>query len=462
MGGTDKLVSLFGSSGIRGKLDDRITPEFCLGIGKAIGSTLPLGSRICLSTDTRISGDALSSGVISGLLSVGVNVTELGILPTPALALLTNEFGFDAGIMVTASHNPPIYNGLKLFNKDSLGFSNRQEVEIERRYLSKHFRQANWNQYGRLTRDENAGEKYLMTLNKKALWQFEPHIRLVVDAGNGAAANLATTFFREKGFEVFPINDEPDGSFPGRDPEPSAESLQGTVKYLNDCGADLAISFDGDADRVVFCDRQGFLGYNEMIAFLSRLAVKQNGKYKVATTVETGRLLDVAVADLGAGVFRTKVGDVSLAHSTKEIDAAIGVEPVGVYILPQAGYYPDSFLAALLLLSHLDDVGEVRSFFNGLPPFYFESTKIPCENNLKEEVAGLCEREVISMNSGQVNTLDGIRLDLSDSWLLIRPSGTEPVFRVVAEAHSQSEMKQLIARGVNLVEKAICQSRSSR
>jgi phosphoglucosamine mutase len=269
-------------------------------------------------------------------------------------------------------------------------------------------------------------------------------------------------FFRELGFEVFSINDEPDGSFPGRDPEPSAESLQGTVKFLNECNADLAISFDGDADRVVFCDKQGFLGYSEMIAFLSRLAVRQSGKNRVATTVETGRLLDVAVADLGAQVYRTKVGDVSLAYATKEFDAAIGVEPVGVYILPQVGYYPDSFLAALFLLSHLNSVGEIRSFFSSLPPFFSESSKIPCDNSLKEKVAGICQTEVISFKGGQVNTLDGIRTDFSNSWLLIRPSGTEPVVRVVVEANSESQMRQLMAQGIDLVEKAIIQSRGRR
>ena len=452
-------MSLFGTSGIRGRLDEELSPESCLEIGKAIGSTLPLGSRICLSTDTRTSGDALSSGLTSGLLSVGVNVTSLGILPTPALVLLTRELGFDAGIMVTASHNPPNYNGVKIFNKNSLGFSAKQEEKIETRYMSKQFRQVSWKEYGRLARDENAGEKYLLTLKKKASWRYESHIKLVVDPGNGAASNLATMFFRELGFKVFSINDEPDGSFPGRGSEPTAESLQGTVGFLNDCDADLAISFDGDADRVVFCDRQGFLGYNEMIAFLSRLAVKQSGKARIATTVETGRLLDIAVADLGVQVCRTKVGDVSLAYSTKEFDAAIGVEPVGVYILPQVGYYPDSFLAALLLLSHLNNIGEIRSFFNHLPSFFSESAKIPCDNSLKEKVAIVCQTEACSFDGGRVNTLDGTRIDFSDSWVLIRPSGTEPVFRVLAEANSESKMKQLITQGINLVEEAIVQSR---
>jgi Phosphomannomutase len=272
-------MSLFGTSGIRGKVDEELSPEFCLEIGKAIGSTLPVASKVCLSTDTRITKDVIKSALATGLLSTGINVTDLGVLPTPALALLTRELGFDAGIMITASHNPPSYNGIKLFNRDSLGFNTEQEREIESRYLSQRFRYASWHEYGSLAKEGKAGKKYLLALKREtSSWKFNSHMKLVIDPGNGAACKLAPAFFRELDFEVFPINDEPDGLFPGRGAEPTEETLQGTIKFLNDCGADIAVCFDGDADRVVFCDRQGFLGYNEMITFISRLAVKESGK----------------------------------------------------------------------------------------------------------------------------------------------------------------------------------------
>jgi len=361
-------------------------------------------------------------------------------------------------IMITASHNPPDYNGIKLFNRDSLGFSAEQEKEIEGRYLSKQFRSTGWQEYGNLAKEEKSGEKYLLALEKKASsWKCDSRMRLVIDPGNGAACNLAPTFFQELGFEVYPVNNEPDGLFPGRGAEPTAETLEETIKFLNECNADLAICFDGDADRVVFCDRQGLLGYDEMIAFISRLAVKESGKTRVATTVETCRLLDTAVADLNAEVSRTKVGDVSLAYSTKESDAAIGVEPVGVYILPQAGYYPDGFLAALFLLSHLNHVGEIRGFFSHLPPPFSGKSKIPCHNNLKAKVAKLCQAKASSFKGGKINTLDGIRIDFSDSWLLIRPSGTEPVIRLHVEANSESRMNQLMTQGISLIKEAMTQ-----
>lgn len=456
------MASLFGTSGIRGKVGEQLSIESCLEIGKAVGSTLSPASRVCLSTDTRVSKDVIKTALISGLLSIGVNVTDLGILPTPALALLTAELGFDAGIMITASHNPPSYNGIKLFNRDSLGFSPEQEEEIESRCLSRQFRQVGWQEYGSLLKEEKAGEKYLLALeNKVSSWSITPRMKLVIDPGNGAACNLASALFHNLGFEVFPINDDPDGLFPGRSAEPTAETLKGTVEFLRDCNADLAICFDGDADRVVFCDKQGFLGYNEMIAYISRLAVKESGKAKVATTVETGKLLDAAVVDLNARVVRGRVGDVSLAYSARELDAAIGVEQVGVYILPQIGYYPDSFLAVLFLLSHLNDVGEIRDFYRRLPSFFFEKVKISCPDNLKQEVMEKCGISVDS-SAGEVNNLDGIRIDFADSWLLIRPSGTEPAIRLLVEGDSRDKVKELVARNRQLIEEAIAQSGGKR
>jgi phosphoglucosamine mutase len=452
------LAGLFGTSGIRGRLEEGVSPQSCLEIGKAVGSTLPLGSGACLASDTRLTGDALSHALISGLLSAGIDVTEFGILPTPALALLTRELGFAAGIMVTASHNPPPYNGIKLLNRDALGFSTKQEEDVESRYQRKDFREAHWDEYGRLNREEKAGEKYITALKKKLSGKVEPRFKLLIDPGNGASYELAPTFFQELGFEVSAVNNEPDGLFPGRGAEPTAEALKTTIKSLNDCGADLAICFDGDADRVVFCDRKGFLGYNEMVTFISRLAVKQSGKAKVVTTVETGRLLDAAVADVGAEVFRTKVGDVPLAYATRELDAAIGVEPVGVYILPQTGYYPESFLATLLLLSQLNDVREIRNFFSQLPPFFFEKAKIPCPDGSKAEVAEVCREKAGSFKGGELNELDGVRLDFADSWILIRASGTEPIFRVLVEANSEARLKQLMAQGTSLVKEAIARS----
>jgi phosphomannomutase len=418
-------------------------------VALAIGTTLPQSSTVCIATDTRISRDVIKEAVTEGLLSCGTNVVDLGILPTPALAFLTRESGFATGIMVTASHNPPEFNGMKLFTGSSLGYSQAQEAEIEKVYLEGKFR---YGKRGTVRQAQDMRQRYVSFVKDRLSHaSFNHCLKVVIDPGNGAASKLASDIFVQMGYDVVPVNDEPDGLFPGRNPEPRDDTLQGTVDFLRQHNADLAICFDGDGDRVVFCDKEGFLGFNEPIAFMSRLAIKKTGKKRIATTVETGRLLDLAVRDFGAEVVRGKVGDVAVAHLTQQLDAALGVEQVGIYIIPEAGYYPDSIFASLFLLSELSDPGEIRQFVKGIPRLFFEKTGVPCPNELKELVMAQVKENAHLFSPDEVNTLDGLRLKFPDSWMLIRASGTEPAIRVIFESTSQQQTDELIGKGKELV-----------
>jgi phosphoglucosamine mutase len=448
-----RTKKLFGTSGIRGVVNRDLSSDICHRVGLAMGTTLPSTSTVCIATDTRISRDAIKEAVISGLLSCSINVVDLGILPTPALALLTGKLGFSAGIMVTASHNPPEFNGIKLFGQDSLGYSPAQEAEIEKVYFERKFRRG---KQGTLAQAQDAKQRYFAFIKDRLSGlSFNHQLKVVVDPGNGAASRFASDIFVEAGLDVIPINDEPDGLFPGRSPEPKEDTLQGTAGFLRECNADLAICFDGDADRVVFCDREGFLGFNEPIAFVSRLAVLRAQRRKIATTIETGRLLDLAVKDLGVQVVRGKVGDVAVAYLARELDAALGVEQVGVYIIPEAGYYPDSIFASLILLSQLNDAHEIRRFFDHIPRLFFKKEKVPCPDELKESVMARVGEEVRAFAPDEINALDGLRLEFPDSWLLIRASGTEPVIRVISESTSQTQADHLIGRGRELVQSIV-------
>ncbi len=444
---------LFGTSGIRGVVNQDLSPDFCRRVALAIGTALPPASTVCIATDTRISRDVIKEAVTAGLLSCSINVVDLGILPTPALALLTRELGFVAGLMVTASHNPPEFNGIKLFTENSLGYSQAQEAEIEKIYFEQKFRQG---ERGTLKQAQDMKQRYLSFIKGKlSLPEFNHPLKVVVDPGNGAASKFASNIFVQMGLDVISVNDEPNGLFPGRSPEPKADTLQGTVNFLRQHNADLAICFDGDADRVVFCDKEGFLGFNEPIAFISRLAVKRTGRKKIATTVETGTLLDLAVKDLEVEVVRGRVGDVAVAHLAQELDAALGVEQVGVYIIPEAGYYPDSIFASLILLSQLSDAGEIRRFFQGIPRLFFEKAKVFCPDELKELAMAQVKEKAHLFAPDEINTLDGLRLDFLDSWMLIRASGTEPVIRVISESTSQTQTDELISKGKKLVQSLV-------
>ncbi len=414
---------------------------------------LPPDCSVCLATDSRLSRELIKNSVIAGLLECGMNVADIEIAPTPALALLTREMGFDAGVMITASHNPPEFNGIKLFNADSIGFDRQQEEQVEAIYYSGNFRTG---KTGTLEKIPRMKAKYFDFIQSCLPgFNFNRNLKLMVDPGNGAAAGFAVDVFKKLGFNVIPINDTPDGRFPGRNPEPKEDTLKETIAFLRQKNADLAICFDGDADRVVFCDQKGFLGFNEMIAFIARHLIKTTGKKIVATTVETGTLLDLAIADIGGKVLRGKVGDVNAAHLARDNDAALGVESVGVYIIPQVGYYPDSIFAAITLLAAIKEVGEIRNFLATIPGLFFSKDKLACPNELKSAVMVKVQQKTETLQPSAINDLDGLRLEFGEAWMLIRASGTEPAIRILAESKDAGLTARLISQGLTLVKETI-------
>lgn len=442
-------VRLFGTSGIRGVVGQDLTIDLCHDVARAISSTLPPDSTVCLATDTRESRDVVKDAVTGGLRLSSINVTDLGIMPTPALAFLTRDMSFAVGIMITASHNPPEFNGIKLFGPDGIGHSRAQEVEIEWAYTERSFRNGS---RGTVTNDPEARERYLRCLeNSYANSGLDKNLKVVVDAGNGAASGFVSELFSRLGLSVVAVNDTPDGTFPGRNPEPRRATIGGTIDVMRKCGADLGVCFDGDADRVVFLDRSGFVELEEAIAVVARLAVLKTGKTRVATTIETGRLLDLALADLNVEVVRGRVGDACVGHLTREIDAAIGVEPAGVYIMPEIGFYPESLHAALAVLSSVGKTGEIRQLLGDIPRFVSDQEKVDCPNSAKVTVMRRVADSTSVFGKPKVNTTDGLRFDYDDSWLLIRASGTEPVIRVSAESQSTARTAELLDQGTRAV-----------
>jgi len=445
-------MRLFGTSGIRGEVFKRITPELFFGLGKAIASSLSENSNIVVATDTRVTKDLLKSALISGLLTGNVNVVDIGIAPTPVLAFLTKQY--DTGVMITASHNPPEYNGIKLW-RDGMAYTVHDEQIIEDALMWNEYRKPSWNKIGTLKYDDNVKKAHTDELLKRI--EIKKQFRVVVDSGNGAASGYASTVFKNAGLDVLPINDDPDGLFPNRSPEPTEETLKETISFLRKENADLAVCFDGDADRVVFCDKEGFIGYNEAISFISRLKILQEKERrikKVVTTVETGRLLDYAIADLGGEVIRGKVGDGYVGHGVKDEGASLGVEQVGVFIMPEMGYYPDSIYAALYLLANIEEITDIRAFLEEIPALYFDKKGVPVADKQKYEVMECVHSHLGAFPDHRINSLDGLRLDFEDSWILIRASGTQPLIRVIAESKDRDELKKLIDLGIQVVNEA--------
>ena len=446
----------FGTGGIRGVVGQEITEDGCWCAGRALGTLLGQGARVCLGRDTRLSGPEVAGWVVRGLLETGVDVVDLGIVPTPALAALTRAGGFAAGAMLTASHNPPEYNGIKLFDFEGVGFARIREQRIEELIARRDFSSG----HGCYQRDESAIDLYIATLPADVIAAaVAAKVPLLLDPGTGAASGFARTVFERIGLHVTVVNDEPDGNFPGRGPEPAECTLCQTCEAFETSGARLCACFDGDADRVVFCDPAGFIGLDEMVAFVAQHRVRQTSRRSLATTVETGLLPDFALAEVGGTVVRGKVGDVAVAHLARELDAALGAETVGVYIFPEQGLYPDSLLATLHVCAMLGEGASIRGFVASLPRLHLIKRKVGCPNPLKELIMSRAAEELVDAlhlpANVTVNTTDGLRLELPDAWVLVRPSGTEPVVRVTAEAVEQKRAVELATGAGDIVTRLI-------
>jgi len=449
----------FGTSGIRGVVGADLSVETCRCAGKSLGAVLGRGARVCVGRDTRLSGPDVSGWFIDGLLSSGVDVVNVGVAPTPALAVYTRSGGLDAGAMITASHNPPDYNGIKLFDSDGVGFSRTQEQEIEAISDAGEFVEGK----GSLEEDGSALERYLESLPAAVVGgALASPVPLMLDPGNGAASRFAAQVYRRLGLRVETVNDTPDGRFPGRGSEPNAATLGGTWAALSASGARLAACFDGDADRVVFCDREGVLELDGMLGFMAQHRVLGTARRSLATTVETGLLPQYAIENVGGVVVRGRVGDVAVAHLARHEHAALGAESIGVFIFPEAGLHPDSLLAVLHVLGALEDALDARRFIAGLPRVENVKAKVRCPASYKGAVMQRAEealRDVPGLASGAaVNRTDGLRFELSDAWLLVRPSGTEPVIRVTAEAAAAGRARLIARRAEDVVSSLVAEA----
>jgi len=423
---------LFGSSGIRRKMNTNAF-KFFEEVTKAIGTYFPEGSKICIAHDTRLTGEKLKKIIEVALLNCGVDVVDIGRAPTPILAFATSKF-FDGGIMITASHNPKEYNGIKVFDSNGMGFTKEKQNEVEKIFKSKKFRQGN----GKVTYKYNVIEEYERVLKKfldSKNISIRKDMKILIDPANGAMSGVATKILKDLGMNIDSINDFPDGNFPNHSPEPKEETLKETIELSKKY--DFAACFDGDGDRVVFCDTR-FFGYNEGITAVSKFY----GAKKVVTTVETGELID----DFIDKVIRVPVGDVNVAEGVIKYNADIGVEQVGHYIFPEIGPFPDTILPIIIFASKFEE----RNFNE---KFYYTKYSIEAKNKF-EVMKRLSKESFSKLNPKNIIDIDGFRLEWGDSWALIRPSGTEPLIRIIVESKDEKR-RDLILEKVKKIMRSI-------
>jgi phosphoglucosamine mutase len=422
-------VSLFGSSGVRGVVNSEMTPELACRIGMAVGS----GARnVVIGTDSRTSAQMMEAAVSAGLMACGCQVYSCGLVTTPTLAEATRCM--DAGVMLTASHNPPEYAGIKLWNPDGSGFGAGQAEKVERLVSSGKFKLKAWDGVGRRhvlsDMPEMHAQRILGGVGKAKL-------KVVVDCANGPAFNVTPIVLQRMGCRVVTINSNPDGHFPGRMPEPTEENLGDLRNAVVSMRADMGIAHDGDADRMVAIDDRGaFLGGDQLLA----LFAKRYSKRKVVVTVDAS----MAVEDyVDAKVVRTRVGDVFVSEEVKRSKADFGGEPSGTWIFPDQTFCPDGILAAarLVEMASRKKLSELRK---GVPVYPTLRTAIPFKAQDRAKVLKRLKAEMGSIESEELLTMDGFRHRFEDGWALVRPSGTEPKIRLLAEARDGARAKGIM------------------
>jgi phosphoglucosamine mutase len=451
----NKNKKLFGTSGIRGVVNVNLTPMLALEVGLAVATHTKSGN-IVVGHDTRVSSPMMEHSLISGLLGGGSNVCMLGLTPTPLLAFLTRELNAKAGVMITASHNPPEYNGIKLFNTDSLAFDDGQQNQIEEIIRNKLFTRPSWQNIGTVTSLDES-HRYLKAIQKNVV--LEKKWRVILDPGCGATCNIAPTLFRMLGCDVITMNAQPDGFFPGRLPLPEPESLQYLCQMVKNLHADVGIAYDGDGDRMVAIDEKGaFAPLDQILAAFASHVVRMNNGGIVVTNLESSMCFEKMVESYGGVVVRTKVGDVRVAAAIKRHTAVFGGEPCGAWIHPQHHFCPDGILSSILLLKTLEEVNKtLSSFVSDVPHFPMIRREVTCPDDVKSKVIENLESRLPSLfpEHKKVSTIDGVRLTLKEGWVLIRPSGTEPLLRLTVEAESKEEAEKTMKKCLKMVEKLI-------
>lgn len=436
---------LFGTNGIRGVVNHDLTLEFVIKVGEAIGTFFQNG-QILVGHDGRTSSPVLAQAIAGSLTLTGCTVYNVGMAPTPAIQYAVKHNKVNGGVIITASHNPPEYSGIKIVAGEGIELSREQEIKIEKIFFDGKIRWAEWNKIGKIRELPGILNVYKDAIKKHvdvvAIRKRRFHV--VVDPGNGVGSLTAPYMLREMGCRVTTINANVDGTFPSRPPEPRPENLgelASTVKAVN---ADVGVAYDGDADRSIFVDEKGKIHWGDRTFALVEKHFLQNKPGEIIVTpVSSSSLIKEIADEYGGKVVWTKVGSIIVSHTIKKVNAKLGGEENGgVFYEPHQPVRDGAMTTALILDIMAKTKKKLSELLGELPSYYIEKDKLECPNELKERVLKELVKQVKDMN---IDKTDGIKIWFTDkSSILIRPSGTEPIYRFYAEGKTRRRAVQLI------------------
>jgi len=446
------MPKLFGTFGVRGISNLELTPKLALQLGSALGTHLKNMGKVVIGYDNRTSSEMLEQAVMAGLVGGGCNVVRIGLVPAPVLSFAIRHFSCDAGVMITASHNPPEYNGIKFWDSRGAGFQRAEERKIERIISKRVWRKVPWDRVG----DANWADA--LTPYVRAVLAAVPKIgrelKVVVDCANAAGSVATPSLLTRLGCKVVSLNCQLDGAFPGRPAEPSPENLKELARTVMASGADLGIAHDGDADRTIIVSETGEVLTGDRVFTLVALHhLRGRKRPKIVTTVATSSVLDDVAEELGGEVVRTRVGEPEIIEYFRRKGGDIGGEENGGVIFFDWLPCRDGILTAAKLVEMLAGSGMKMSELDAtLPRYHQRKQRVRCPDKLKPKVLKALEKR---FRSCKLDRTDGLRVVTDDGWLLLRPSGTEPIFRCFAEARSEKRTKELADLGMRELKASI-------
>jgi len=454
------MEQLFGTNGIRGIANEKLSASFASEIGMAIG-TFAEGKRIVISTDGRTSNEMLKSAIVSGLLATGCEVVDIGIAPTPAVQFAVPELECRLGITVTASHNPPEFNGIKCAGCDGAELMREDEETIERIYYAKKFALAPWNKIGRL-RKGSVMHTYIDRVcgfidTKKTS---ETGLKVVLDCGNGATSLVTPYILKRLGCNVVTINAHIDGKFPGHPSEPTPENARQLIDAVRSLKADLGIIQDGDGDRTIFVDEKGNYvpGERSMAVIANFMTLGRRGGV-VVTPINSSKCVEDVVTANSCRLEYTKVGSPSIIAKMKELGAVFGGEEAGGLVYPGFQYAKDGMMTAAKMVEILSITGKKMSeLLSGIPEYHVHKARVSCPDEKKTAVLQLFRNEMESAGL-KADMTDGLKLYFKGGWILVRPSGTEPIYRIYVETRNKKESERLAKDYIRRLEKIMSKCR---
>ncbi len=446
-------------SGMRGHVGTDLTPELVARHAAALGAWVRSSgarSAVILGRDSRTSGPMFARAAAAGLMSVGVDVVDLGVVPTPTVQMAVEHHHAGAGLILTASHNPIEWNALKFVGPDGIFLDSDSGAQV-RALAEQGPPRAGWDGLGTVREDPDAVSRHLdavlalPVIDVPAIRRRGFHVALDCVRGAGAVAMLP--LLDRLGCRVSGINLEADGRFP-RPPEPVPENLGELGRAVRDNGADLGLAVDPDVDRLAVVDEQGrAIGEDYTLAFAVRAVLDGRGSKaknpKVVVNLSTSLVVDDAARSVGATLVRAAVGEANVARAIRDEGAAIGGEGNGGVMYPALHIGRDAPLGVALILHLLATSGvTVTQLVDASPRYTIVKAKAP----RGPELGPLYDRLRRRFADATADDRDGLRLSWADRWLHVRPSGTEPIVRLIAEAPTTSEADALVAAGRELLQ----------